>query len=70
MEKSETWFIQFFQLTSLVGLLIAYCLSETLKWAGSKMKSRNEVYGMEDQRNGIRDQQGGIWDPSPEISDH
>ena len=55
MEKSGTWFIQCFQLTLLGGLLIAYCLSEALKGAGSKMQGRNEVWDQElkewDQRS-------------------
>ena len=43
VEKSGTWFIQCFQLTLLGGLLIAYCLSETLKGAGSKMQGQRSA---------------------------
>ena len=59
MEKSGTWFIQCFQLTLLGGLLIAYCLSETLKGAGSKMQGRNEVW---DQELKEWDQRSAGWD--------
>ena len=59
MEKSGTWFIQCFQLTLLGGLLIAYCLSETLKGAGSKMQGRNEVWDQELKEWG---QRSAGWD--------